>query len=245
MPLRPATRPYRLPHPGWILLAALCACQPQPTGGPRGADLTTPGEGWPGHDYEASALAGKPVFELDRGNTQIEIVVRREGPLARFGHDHVVTLRDPEGFLELDGRGSGVRADLRFPVARLLIDSEEARERLQLATEPDAQDIEGTRNNLMEHVLDADHWPWASLTMTSFRHRDDRHSALVGIAVRGSGYSEVQPFRLSQADGRVVVEGFFLLRQTELGLEPFSALGGGLRVADAMEVHFRIEAVRY
>jgi hypothetical protein len=30
-----------------------------------------------------------------------------------------------------------------------------------------------------------------------------------------------------------------------LGIEPFSALGGGLRVADPLEIHFRIEATRY
>ena len=246
MSRRPATRLYRLLLlPWWIPVAVLCACQPQPNGSLPTVDLTTPDTGWPGHDYEASARAGKSVFRLTPGNTRIEIVVRRDGPLARFGHDHVVTVKDPEGFLELDGRGPGSRADLRFPVDRLVVDSREARERHQLTTDPDASEIEGTRSNLMERVLDADHWPWVTLRMTSISHRDDHYSALIRIAVRGSDYSEVQPFRLSQADGRVMVDGFFVLRQTDLGLEPFSALGGGLRVADAMEIHFHIEAVRY
>ena len=35
-----------------------------------------------------------------------------------------------------------------------------------------------------------------------------------------------------------------VLRQTALGLQPFSALGGGLRVADQMEIHFQLEGHR-
>jgi hypothetical protein len=32
-----------------------------------------------------------------------------------------------------------------------------------------------------------------------------------------------------------------VLRQTELGLQPFAALGGGMRVADPLEIHFRLQ----
>ena len=47
----------------------------------------------------------------------------------------------------------------------------------------DASDIEGTRSNLMERVLDPGHWPWATLRMTSISHRDDHYSAMIRIAV--------------------------------------------------------------
>jgi len=232
-----------LPLP--ILALLICGCQPQPGAGPQDSGAAGPAPAWPLHDYEASALAGNSVFRLDPRNTRIDIVVRRDGPLARFGHDHVVTVSDPEGFLQYDPEGRDSRADIRFRVDRLVVDSEEARERHGLTTDPDEADIEGTRNNLMLHVLDAGRWPWAGLTITGFKGHDGYHSALLGITIRDSDYSSVQPFRLGNDGGRVVVEGFLLLRQTELGIEPFSTLGGGLRVADAMEVHFRIEAGPY
>lgn len=241
-------RPAIQRPPALLLWAAcallLCACQPRPPGESQSAERAGSGQDWPGYDYQASAPAGHSVFRLDPRKTLVEIVVRRDGPLARFGHDHVITVQDAEGFLQLDEQGRGSRADLRFRLDRLDIDSAEARARRDLDTDPDASDIEGTRRNLMEYVLEADRWPLATLQLSSFERQGDQDSALVAIEIRDTKYRTRQPFRLDQAGGRVVVDGFFLLRQTELGIEPFSTLGGGLRVADAMEVHFHIEAGR-
>jgi len=227
---------------GFTLL--LSACQSRPQGVPQPADRAATERDWPEFDYAGSALAGHSVFRLDPRNTLLEIVVRRDGPLARFGHDHVVTVQDPEGFLQLDTQGPGSRADLRFRLDRLVIDSAEARARHDLDTAPDASDIEGTRRNLMDHVLEAERWPLATLELSSFERQGEGYSALVAVAIRDSQYRSRQSFSLGRAGDRVVVEGFLTLRQTDLGIEPFSALGGGLRVADTMEIHFRIEAGR-
>jgi hypothetical protein len=229
-----------------ILSAALpvllCACQPQPAERSGPAGVAVAAAAWPGFDYPSAATADRHVFLLDPARTLIEVVVRRDGPLARFGHDHVVTVQEPEGFLLLDETGPGSRADLRFRPDHLDVDSAEARGRHDLDTDPDATDIAGTRENLMEHVLDSTAWPWATLQLTAFERQDDHYSALVTIGINGGEYSSRQPFRLGTADGSAVVEGFLVVRQTELGLQPFSALGGGLRVADPLEVHFHIEA---
>lgn len=226
----------------WLLPALLCACQPQTQPRLEPPERTASSTDWPGPDYAASAEAGETVFRLDPQATQIDIVVRRDGPLARFGHDHVVTVEEAEGFLQLDRAGQASRADLRFRLDRLGVDSSTSRQRHQLDTNPDASDIEGTQDNLMTHVLDPDRWPWATLGLTAFSRQDDHYSAMVTIAINGSEYRSRQPFHLSQEGPRVTVEGFFVIRQTELGLEPFSALGGGLRVADPLEIHFHIEA---
>lgn len=227
----------------WLLPALLCACQPQPQNQPEPPDQQVAAVGWPGHDYQAAA-AGFDVFLLDPQATRIDVVVRRDGPLARFGHDHVVTVRDPEGFLQLDRTGQRSRADLRFPLERLAVDSAAARERYALDTNPSETDIAATRKNLIEHVLDADQWPWMTLGMTAFERQQDHYSAIVTIAMNGSEFSSRQPFRLRREAGRATVEGSLVIRQTELGIEPFSALGGGLRVADPLEIHFLIEADR-
>ena len=225
-----------------LLPGLLCAChtQPQPPGG--GAVPTTTAAHWPTADYATAAVDGARVLMLDAQATQIDIVVRRDGPLARFGHDHVVTVADPEGFLLVDATGTALRADLRFRPEALEVDSAAARGRHQLDTTPDAADIEGTRENLMNHVLDAKRWPWATLELSGFERQQDHYSAVVTVGLNGSRYSERQPFRLRNSGGRAVVDGFLVLRQTDLGIEPFSALGGGLRVADPLEIHFHIEA---
>jgi hypothetical protein len=227
-----------------LLSALLCACQPQPQPADTLAPAAAPSE-WPGFDYADSDTASGTVFVLDPLVTRIDVVVRRDGPLARFGHDHVVTVGEPDGFLLFDDTGPDSRAALRFRLDNLVVDSAAARARHELDTDPDAADIEGTRENLLEHVLDAGQWPWATLGLTGFERQEDHHSAMLTVAISGSAYSGRQPFRLHRAGERVRVDGFFILRQTELGIEPFSALGGGLRVADPLEIHFRIEATRY
>ena len=108
-----------------IFFALLGACQPQTQPGP--AATTRPAASWPGFDYPAQARAGRSVFRLDPMLTRIDIVVRRDGPLARFGHDHVLTVEDAEGFLLVDTAATGSRADLRFRPDQLSVDAAEAR----------------------------------------------------------------------------------------------------------------------
>ena len=225
-----------------VLLALLSACHPQTQ--PRPAATERPSSAWPGYDYEERARTGHSVFQLDPALTRIEIVVRREGPLARFGHDHVVTIQDPEGFLLLDAVASGSRADLRFRPDRLSVDATEARARHGLDTQPDAAAIEGTRKNLLTHVLDAERWPWATLELGEFELRGDASSATATVRINGAESSGRQDFHLQRDGVRVSVDGLLVIRQTDLGIEPFSTLGGGLRVADPVEIHFHLEASR-
>lgn len=179
-----------------------------------------------------------PVFLLDPERTQIDIVVRRDGPLARFGHDHVISVLDAQGYLLLAAAEDETRADLRFAVERLQIDATDARQRHGLDAGPDAAAIDGTRDNLMQSVLDPVRWPWATVSLQAFSRQGDHWSADVVIDINGQRSSSRQPFKLQREKEMVTVEGFVVLRQTDIGLQPFAALGGGLRVADPIEVHF-------
>jgi len=226
-----------------ITSALLGACQTQTQPGP--GVTTRPLAPWPGYDYPGQALAGHSVFRLDPTRTRIDIVVRRDGPLARFGHDHVLTVQDPEGFLVLDSADSGPRADVRFRPDQLSVDAAEARERHDLDTEPDAAAIEGTRKNLLAYVLDAESWPWTTLALRDFELRGDLYSARLTVRINGTESSVRHSFSLQRNEARVTVKGFLVMRQTDLGIEPFSTLGGGLRVADPMEIHYHLEASRF
>ena len=229
----------------WLLPLVFCGCQPQPSDRAAGESAAAPSaHTWPAHDYTQPPAAGQRAYRLDSAGSLLDIVVRRDGPLARFGHDHAVSVQGLEGYLLLDAGGAGSIADLRFRVEDLAVDSAAGRARYGLDTEPDAEDVEGTRSNLMEHVLNADQWPFAEIRLEDFSHRQDHYSAVLEISINGARYSGPQPFRLQASDAEVVVEGSLVLRQTDLGLVPFSALGGGLRVADPLEIHFRLAGTR-
>jgi len=228
-----------------LLPLLFCGCQPQSVDRAAGESAAAPSaHTWPARDYTQPLTARQRVYRLDAAGSLLDIVVRRDGPLARFGHDHAVSVQNLEGYLLLDAGGGGSIADLRFRVEDLAVDSAAGRARYGLDTEPDAEDVEGTRSNLMEHVLNADQWPFVTIQLDDFTHRQDHYSAVLEISINGARYRGPQPFRLQASDAEVVVEGSLVLRQTDLGLVPFSALGGGLRVADPLEIHFRLAGTR-
>jgi hypothetical protein len=237
---RPATRLLPL-----LLPLLLIGCQPQPAERGVVEPAAAPGAtAWPDPAYALPEAAGQRIYRLESNGSRLDIVVRREGALARFGHDHVVAARGLEGYLMLDAAGSDSQAAIRFRLEDLDVDPADGRARYGLDTEPDSEAIEGTRNNLLQHVLDADQWPWATLWLDDFASQQEHFSARVTIDINGAQFSSRQPFRLVASDSSAAAEGALVLRQTDLGLVPFSALGGGLRVADPLEIHFRLEGVR-
>ena len=70
----------------------------------------------------------------------------------------------------------------------------------------------------------------------------DRASAHVRVDIRGQQHFLDVPMRFQRDGTQVVVEGELALKQTDLGLTPFSALLGALQVLDEMRVRFRLVA---
>jgi len=202
---------------------------------------------WPAFDYEEASRTGHTVYRLDAPRSRIDVVARSDGPLARFGHDHAVVVATPEGFLLLDDRPdrqSPRRADLRFDLRRLEVDPPDARSRHGLESELSESDVEGTRRNLLEKVLDPGDAPWVTLALDEFRVQGEQASATVAITLQGQRYSQRQSFRMRFEEQRLIVEGSFVLRHSDLGLTPYTAFGGSLRVADQLEIHFSLVGVR-
>ena len=226
-----------------LLLAwLLSACQPQPVPEPKPG---LPGEtSWPAYDFKRAAASGLPVYSLNTASSHIDVVVRREGSLARLGHDHVVAARDAQAYLLLGGPMENWRAEMRFEAEKLDVDPVEERAKYQLDTDPDADAIRGTRRNLLDKVLDAQRWPWLGIEISDFKREDSGFSARVRFLVRDAASEGRYVFSLEQAANSVAVTGTVLLRQTDLGLEPFSALGGALRVSDQLEIHLELNGIR-
>jgi len=218
---------------GALLLAG---CQ-----SPRPAEPAPPASAWPAFDYAATQQeTGQPVYVLEPAASRLEVVVGREGPLARLGHDHVIAAAGLTGFLLLPPDPDSARGDLRFAVADMVVDGAEPRARHGLGPPPDEQAVTGTRDNLLTHVLDPARWPWVSVSMTNLDARGERASADLDIAIDGHHYTTRAEFTLRVVGDRAIAAGRVALRQTALGLQPFSALGGGLRVADTLEIDFHL-----
>lgn len=218
----------------------LTACQPEPA-----RQAITPSTARD-EDLRAHQLPGpgERVYLLNQQASEATILVRREGPLARFGHDHVIVAK-PRGEVFWNPKEPiNSRADLWVRVSDLEIDPSAARLAFQLDTSPDASDIEGTRRNLLEHVLEAARWPEINIRLEVAGSTSSEFQTRTMMTINGVERAFELSVPIVFDENGLSANGKFTVRQSDWDIEPFGILGGGLRVADELEVHFDIQADR-
>lgn len=195
---------------------------------------------------------GNPVSEPDRRyrvspeDSEVLIRVFRAGALARLGHNHVISANRIEGMVVVDRASTRSSFVLRVPVEALEVDNPELRRRSgdDFAREPSAADIEGTRDNMLgQRVLDASNYPVITINGTT-EGTTSVSTAIVRIEVKQNSVEKSVPMEALVTDQSIEVTGEMSLSHEELGLTPFRALAGAIRVAELMEVSFQINAVR-
>ena len=224
----------------WLMalpVLLLLACQQ-----PQKPDTSAPLPLFPEHVYLDAHARGEPVFAVDKANSEATILVRREGALARLGHDHAIVARPLEGFVLMAGEASQSRADLRFYAGDLQVDPPQARQALNLDTQPTPEDIQGTRENMLGKVLDADNWPEIRIALHYPEQADQQSPLQASISLHGVTKSQPVPVEILQSADGLRASGKLTIRQSDFGIEPLSALGGGLRVSDELQIDFLILA---
>jgi hypothetical protein len=192
--------------------------------------------------YRDAIARGEPVFRIDGATSLVTVYVYRDGPLARLGHDHVVASRDVRGFAAAPADPTRARADLSMPIPTLIVDAADLRAEAGFESSPSADDIAGTRENMLES-LDADAFPAIGLAATLAAPLPEPRLS-VELNLHGTARKFDVPVALSIDADRLEVSGSFEVRQSEFGIEPFSVFGGALKVADRLNVAFRLRAVR-
>ena len=207
-----------------------------------------PGQAPPVH-IRPSPLQGRP-FDVVPAESSLIVLVYRAGPLAAFGHNHVVSCRCVSGKIYLPRDPLRAGFDLRIGVEQLTVDDPALR-----AAEhsedfpPDVPEAarEGTRHNMLSAaLLNAAQYP--GITLRSAGLRSSAHGrpgdivAQVLVGLDGQTHSVAVPMHYQIGADQVVASGEFPLKQTDLGLTPFNAVGGALRVRDGMTVRLRLVA---
>ena len=204
-----------------VLLCLLAACAQQP---PISQPVSAP-QDFPFEYYKKA----RPVFEVDPARSLVVVTVRRGGSLARLGHDHVVASHDVAGFV---APGDG-RADLYFALEKLVVDEAALRAEAGLETTPSAEDIEGTRRNMLASV-EADKYPFAVVRI--------KDSGAASVTLHGVTREVQIPLRIERTPGEISATGRFEILQTDFGITPLAVLGGRIQVLDRLEVRFSIFA---
>ena len=182
----------------------------------------------------------------DSQKSDVRLLVYRDGALSTFGHNHVVSLKDFKGTIHLQPKLGQSRVELEIPVDRLIVDDAALRrlEGEDFANQPSKDDIAATRTNMLGNaLLNARQFPTIKVTGTS-GPVDAKNSAMLDLSVQlvGQEIKLTIPYTLKLEGDQLEASGAVELSHRQLGLKPFSALLGSLRVAEQMKFKYRIRA---
>jgi hypothetical protein len=221
-----------------LVAALLSACAPQVPTLVR-PEAPSPAS-FPETFYRQAIERRQPVFSVDPAHSVVVIEVRRAGSLARLGHDHVVASHDVRGYVAPDAH----RSDLYVALDRLVVDEPGLRRDAGFDTEPSAADVAGTRQNMLEKVLEADRYPFALVSVSGVDTDGSGASLDVAITLHGVTRTFRVPAKVETAADAIDVTGELAFDQTEFGITPFSILGGAVQVQDRVTLRLHIHARR-
>jgi len=188
--------------------------------------------------YLQAEAQGKKILRVNSQQSLLVLEVRRAGAFARFGHDHVVASHDVTGFVSMDDG----RADLSVPLVKLVIDEAALRAEAGLSTQPTQDDIDGTRRNMLNKVLDASQFP---LALIHIERKSAEGALAVTIILHGVSRTFEVPAEMQATTEGLVVSGKMHFNQSDFGIVPFSILNGAIQVQDRLELRFRIVADKF
>lgn len=220
------------------MVALLAACGP-----PKPREAINQGAAEAAH---TPSPAGAGVYRIDSAQSELRLLVYRAGPLGRFGHNHVIVNRAISGRVDFAGNAATASFSLRVPVADFVVDDARMRseEGADFSEEISEDAKLGTRHNMLSAaLLDADHFPAITLESTAVRQGAGTLTAALTISVAGHQSTFVVPFTLEISTGRISASGTAVLRQSAMGLTPFSVMLGALQVQDELRVKFKLVAV--
>jgi len=186
--------------------------------------------------YRQAEELGNRILRVYPARSLVVIEVRRAGPAAWLGHDHVVASHDLSGYVSMDEG----QADILVPLERLVVDEPELRSEAGFNPQPSQQDIEATYLNMQNKTLESGRFPFALIHIA--RLNIHRPELKVSITLHGVTRTyEIQAHIESVPHG-VAVDGKISFKQTDFGITPFSVLGGAIQVRDKLDLRFHILA---
>lgn len=192
----------------------------------------------------STALVAQPnTYVVNSADSYIHIYTGKAGLLEMFAHEHLVAITRIRG--EVSIAPQGYSAHLVVQPEDFLVDdnAERARAADPQYREPVSEDIQtGTKTNMLgDRQLYADRYPEIRVDIQL-----DRLSATplleVIVHILGREQHLQIPAILDVDEQRVWATGYFDLSHSDLGLEPYTAFAGLLRVAEGLRMQFEIVA---
>ncbi|HET7921235.1 MAG TPA: YceI family protein [Gammaproteobacteria bacterium] len=191
--------------------------------------------------------AGATHYRINALQSHIVFLVYRAGPLAAFGHNHVIRAAAIRGDVYFNPRFELSGFSFNLPVGKFKVDEPAERKAAgaDFDSQPSPAAITGTTHNMLgPALLDVAQYPEISVRSVRVEGVPAAAGITLRINLRGAQRDVTVPVVITATESTLTASGAFTFRQSDFGITPFSVLGGGLQVADAVKVRFRIVAVR-
>jgi len=189
------------------------------------------------------SLPAPGEYAVDSSGSELRLLVYRAGPLANLGHNHVMVNRAVTGLVQVGAEVASSSFSLSMRAEGFVIDDAQARQEEGGDFPGDIpEDAKaGTRRNMLSGVvLNAAEFPDITVKSMSLAGTLSELNAELEISVAGHSSRISVPLSLQGDAHHFVAAGSMELRQTALGLTPYSLLHGALQVQDTMWLKFKI-----
>ena len=187
------------------------------------------------------------VYHVDAKSSDIRILIHRAGALSWLGHSHVISVGQLDGTIYVHPDFAQSRFELVIPVQGLVVDNPLLRreEGDEFSSELSEHDVARTLSNMLgKRVLNAEQYPIVKLTGSGNWGDGAEFMLKLSIELLGNEVDLQVPTTL-RLDGDVLeVTGSLRLSHSDLGMRPFTAMLGALRVGDEIDFKYRIGAQR-
>jgi hypothetical protein len=218
--------------------------------GIAGCQSPTPVKSSPSGPAPVAQGNGESVFQrcyqLDPAASELRVLVYKAGPLADFGHNHVMVSHKLTGALALAQPTAGSRLSVVLPVASLEVDppAPRAEEGADFSSDVSDEARSGTRANMLgEAVLNAETFPDVSVEMISLTGPLWSADATLRIRLKDQIREQTISVNLQEQAPDFTASSSFTISQSDFGMTPFSVLGGGLMVADPVKIRAHLKFV--
>ena len=223
------------------VLLSCTATKPPPSTPPGGVQTPPPTARQP----LPSAQPNTGNYRIDSSRSELRLLVYRAGALANLGHNHVILNRSVNGMISVAPTLGASSFSMSAAVAAFIVDDSQARSEEGEDFPGDVPDgaKSGTWNNMTgPAVLNSVQYPVISMRSVRLEELQGTLTATVAVSAAGHESTVSVPFVLKKEVYGLSASASFELRQTALGMTPFSLMLGALAVRDAMQVKLKVIA---
>mgnify|MGYP003673158858 CR=1 FL=1 len=193
--------------------------------------------------WHSNALAQPTTYVVDPAGSTVHIYTDTSGFLGTFGHKHLIAITGISGEVVVAEQGGHAQLIVRPDNFLVDNDAERARAVDPEYREPVSERVRtGTRKNMLgKQVLDSTNYPEIAVNVQL-----DRLSASpllqLSVTILGEEHRLQVPAILDVNQESIRASGYFELKHSNLGMEPFTAAGGMLKVSEKLRIQFEILA---